>query len=168
MLLVSHPKLPSHSYRAIVGGFQRGVFARGEKRLGLGSFSCLKNVRSRLFPDFLAPRGDPARLFQTLFGFRARRARETPVACRRVCNTIVYKCAHTWGLFGPLCKGNSLYAGKFGHFQTSYGLHAGHLPSGFKMTGVSKASRLNFVVFARFLALTAKDRQVNDHHKGKN
>ena len=37
--------------------------------------------------------------------------------------------------------------------------------SGIKMTGVSKTSLLIFVVFARFLALTAKFWQVNDHRK---
>ena len=37
--------------------------------------------------------------------------------------------------------------------------------SGVKMTRVSKTSLLNFVVFARFLTLTAKVWQVNDHQK---
>ena len=36
---------------------------------------------------------------------------------------------------------------------------------GIEMTGVSKTSLLNFVVFPGFLALTVKVWQVNDHHK---
>ena len=43
-----------------------------------------------VFPEFFVPRGQRARetFFQTFWGFRARRARETPVARGRVrkCN----------------------------------------------------------------------------------
>ena len=42
------------------------------------------------------------------------------------------------------------------------GSHCALFFSGIKMTGVSRMSLLIFVVFARFLALTAKFWQVND------
>ena len=42
-----------------------------------------------------------------------------------------------------------------------------HVDSGIRMTGVSKTSLFIFVVFARFLAFTAKVWQVNDHRKRK-
>ena len=98
---------PPTSYRSLSGPpgpkspkslkkVSRGLRPLGPKKSGKSlekvrkvwkkSRKCLFGTFSRLFPDFLGPRGRrPRETFFRLFGdFLARRARETPVARRRV------------------------------------------------------------------------------------
>ena len=85
-------RYPPASYRSLSGP----LGPKSPKSLEAKSGKSLENVSSGLFRDFFQTFWDPGRrpqetFFQTFLGFRARRARDTPVArgrVRKFCDTL--------------------------------------------------------------------------------
>ena len=101
----SGPEIPKESEKSLPG-----PPALGSQKVWKKSQKSPEETFSRLFPDFsdffetfsrlfgaLGPEA-PGDFFQTLWGFRARRARETPVARGRVRNTIFARYVAKWGI----------------------------------------------------------------------
>ena len=106
----SGPEIPKKSEKKSLGASGPGVPTKSLEKVSKKSEKSgkgLENVCSGLFRDFLGPLA-PGDFFQTFWGFRARRARETPVARRRVrktCSTLAASCPGTSaGASGALCE----------------------------------------------------------------